>query len=198
MAASPRFWTVTRRQAAFGRGSSVAVSLGLRRLRWSSESRNTRRRTRASSAGRSGTGELRPSVHRIVGNRPNSWSDLFSYCSRLIKDGLCDRSNAPSVSAISRLLRGRDGDDDKKLSDGEYTIRQYCIRQNRVSETQHQYAASHPHSSLSSSTGLRKNILEEQQRKVTFYLRGMCVRKETEGKILDDYIIFIKVVCEKI
>lgn len=45
---------------------------------------------------------------------------VSSYCSRLIKDGLCDRSNAPSVSAISRLLRGREGDDDKKLSDGEY------------------------------------------------------------------------------
>lgn len=65
---------------------------------------------------------MRRSVFRIVGNCPNSWTDLFSYCSRLIKDGLCDRSNAPSVSAISRLLRGRDGDDDKKLSDGEYTL----------------------------------------------------------------------------
>ena len=138
----------------------MAVSPGLRRLRWSSESRNTRRRTRASSAGRSGTGELRRSIHRIVGNRPNRWTDLFSYCSRLIKDGLCDRSNAPSVSAISRLLRGRDGDDDKKLSDGEYTIRQYCIRHNRVPEAQHQSAASHPHSHLSSSTGLHKIRLE--------------------------------------
>lgn len=33
---------------------------------------------------------------------------------RLVKEGICDRSSAPSVSAISRLLRGRDGDDDKK------------------------------------------------------------------------------------
>ncbi|KAL1464448.1 hypothetical protein WDU94_004097 [Cyamophila willieti] len=41
---------------------------------------------------------------------------------RLIKEGLCDRGSAPSVSAISRLLRGHDGDDtssEKKLSDGE-------------------------------------------------------------------------------
>ena len=27
---------------------------------------------------------------------------------RLIKDGLCDRSTAPSVSAISRLMKGKD------------------------------------------------------------------------------------------
>lgn len=34
---------------------------------------------------------------------------------RLIKEGICDRSTAPSVSAISRLLRGRDGEDEKKM-----------------------------------------------------------------------------------
>lgn len=33
---------------------------------------------------------------------------------RLIKEGICDRSTAPSVSAISRLLRGIEGNDDKK------------------------------------------------------------------------------------
>lgn len=33
---------------------------------------------------------------------------------RLIKEGICDRSTAPSVSAISRLLRGRD--DEKRTS----------------------------------------------------------------------------------
>ena len=32
---------------------------------------------------------------------------------RLIKEGLCDRSNAPSVSAISRLMKGRDEDEVK-------------------------------------------------------------------------------------
>lgn len=39
---------------------------------------------------------------------------------RLIKDGLCDRNTAPSVSAISRLLRGKDDEDDaKKAKEGE-------------------------------------------------------------------------------
>lgn len=33
---------------------------------------------------------------------------------RLIKDGLCDRNTAPSVSAISRLLRGKEDDDEAK------------------------------------------------------------------------------------
>lgn len=33
---------------------------------------------------------------------------------RLVKEGICDRASAPSVSAISRQLRGRDGDDDKR------------------------------------------------------------------------------------
>lgn len=36
-----------------------------------------------------------------------------------MKEGICDRSSAPSVSAISRLLRGRDGEDDRKLTDGK-------------------------------------------------------------------------------
>lgn len=38
---------------------------------------------------------------------------------RLIKEGICDRTSAPSVSAISRLLRGRDPEDEAKLGDGE-------------------------------------------------------------------------------
>lgn len=42
---------------------------------------------------------------------------------RLVKEGICDRSSAPSVSAISRLLRGRDGDDDKKS--GKFLINQH-------------------------------------------------------------------------
>lgn len=33
---------------------------------------------------------------------------------RLVKEGICDRTTAPSVSAISKLLRGRDCDDEKK------------------------------------------------------------------------------------
>lgn len=40
---------------------------------------------------------------------------------RLIKEGLCDRSTAPSVSAISRLLRGRDADESKNGKDSKNT-----------------------------------------------------------------------------
>ncbi|XP_066597725.1 protein gooseberry-like [Prorops nasuta] len=36
---------------------------------------------------------------------------------RLIKEGICDRTSAPSVSAISRLLRGRDPEDESKMGD---------------------------------------------------------------------------------
>ncbi len=32
---------------------------------------------------------------------------------RLVKEGICDKQTVPSVSAISRLLRGRE-DDEKK------------------------------------------------------------------------------------
>lgn len=39
---------------------------------------------------------------------------------RLIKEGLCDRSNAPSVSAISRLMKGRD-DEEVKMEKGAGT-----------------------------------------------------------------------------
>ena len=43
---------------------------------------------------------------------------------RLIKEGICDKSSVPSVSAISRLLRGRDEDEVKKSSEcvSSYTI----------------------------------------------------------------------------
>lgn len=74
------------------------------------------------------TGSIRPGV--IGGSKPriatpeieNRIEDykkanpgIFSWeiRDRLIKEGLCDRSTAPSVSAISRLLRGHDGDDKK-------------------------------------------------------------------------------------
>ncbi|XP_065337625.1 protein gooseberry-like isoform X1 [Cloeon dipterum] len=42
------------------------------------------------------------------------FSALIDADDKLIKDGTCDRSNAPSVSAISRLLRSKDGDSDRK------------------------------------------------------------------------------------
>ena len=35
---------------------------------------------------------------------------------RLIKENICDKSTVPSVSAISRLLRGRDAEELKKSS----------------------------------------------------------------------------------
>ena len=38
---------------------------------------------------------------------------------RLIKEGLCDRSNAPSVSAISRLMKGKDDADAVKTEKGQ-------------------------------------------------------------------------------
>ncbi|KAG4073865.1 hypothetical protein HA402_014070 [Bradysia odoriphaga] len=86
------------------------------------------------------TGSIRPGV--IGGSKPRVATPevesrieeykrenpgIFSWeiRDRLVKEGICDRSSAPSVSAISRLLRGRDGDDDKKSdslkneSDGE-------------------------------------------------------------------------------
>ncbi|XP_065219247.1 protein gooseberry-like isoform X2 [Planococcus citri] len=70
------------------------------------------------------TPDVERRIEEYKGENPSifSWEirDSGLVCSRLIKEGLCDRSNAPSVSAISRLLRGHDGADDppdKKLSD---------------------------------------------------------------------------------
>jgi len=40
---------------------------------------------------------------------------VVSLC-RLIKEGICDKNSVPSVSAISRLLRGRDEEEVKKTS----------------------------------------------------------------------------------
>lgn len=77
---------------------------------------------------------------------------------RLIKEGICDRTSAPSVSAISRLLRGRDPEDEAKLGDGKFVrhpnqleihslVRKYCeifsipllrfffLRKNNISST---------------------------------------------------------------
>lgn len=78
------------------------------------------------------TGSIRPGV--IGGSKPRVATpevetrieqykrdnpSIFSWeiRDRLIKEGICDRSSAPSVSAISRLLRGKGGeyDGDGKL-----------------------------------------------------------------------------------
>ena len=42
-----------------------------------------------------------------------TYADTFF---RLIKENICDKTSVPSVSAISRLLRGRDEDEVKKSS----------------------------------------------------------------------------------
>ncbi|XP_055709777.1 segmentation protein paired [Phlebotomus papatasi] len=76
------------------------------------------------------TGSIRPGV--IGGSKPRVTTPeveqrieeykrenpgIFSWeiRDRLVKEGICDRPSAPSISAISRLLRGRDGDDDKRM-----------------------------------------------------------------------------------
>lgn len=75
------------------------------------------------------TGSIRPGV--IGGSKPRVATpevesrieqykrenpSMFSWeiRDRLVKEGICDRSTAPSVSAISRLLRGKGGDCDGK------------------------------------------------------------------------------------
>ncbi|KAL3270569.1 hypothetical protein HHI36_021106 [Cryptolaemus montrouzieri] len=80
------------------------------------------------------TGSIRPGViggskprvatpeveHRIEQYKRENPS-IFSWeiRERLVKEGICDRSTAPSISAISRLLRGRGGELDEKSSDNE-------------------------------------------------------------------------------
>ncbi|XP_067000683.2 protein gooseberry-neuro [Anabrus simplex] len=85
------------------------------------------------------TGSIRPGV--IGGSKPRLATPelesrvedyrkenpgIFSWeiRDRLIKEGLCDRTTAPSVSAISRLLRGRDVE--SKLSDGKASSGSEC------------------------------------------------------------------------
>ncbi|XP_045120301.1 paired box protein Pax-7-like isoform X1 [Portunus trituberculatus] len=57
-----------------------------------------------------------PEIERKVADYKKENPGVFSWeiRDRLIKDGLCDRNTAPSVSAISRLLRGKEEDDDPK------------------------------------------------------------------------------------
>lgn len=67
---------------------------------------------------------------------------------RLIREGLCDRGSAPSISAISRLLRGHDGDDsasEKKVSDGKFLPLSLDVRISKhapFTKTLHTYAMS--------------------------------------------------------
>lgn len=76
------------------------------------------------------TGNVRPGV--IGGSRPRVTTpeienkieqykrenpSIFSYevRAKLISDGICDPSTVPSTSAISRIIKGRDADDEQKL-----------------------------------------------------------------------------------
>lgn len=78
------------------------------------------------------TGSIRPGV--IGGSKPRVATpevetrieqykrenpSIFSWeiRDRLVKEGICDRSTAPSVSAISRLLRGKGGECDGECSE---------------------------------------------------------------------------------
>ncbi|XP_020286911.1 protein gooseberry-like isoform X2 [Pseudomyrmex gracilis] len=87
------------------------------------------------------TGSIRPGV--IGGSKPRVATPevearieeykrdnpgMFSWeiRDRLIKEGVCDRTSAPSVSAISRLLRGRDSEDDVKVGDGKTSSGSDC------------------------------------------------------------------------
>ncbi|KAK2710324.1 protein gooseberry-like [Artemia franciscana] len=58
-----------------------------------------------------------PEIEKRVEEYRRENPGIFSWeiRDRLIKEGICDRASAPSVSAISRLLRGRD-DDEKTMS----------------------------------------------------------------------------------
>ncbi|XP_011696145.1 PREDICTED: protein gooseberry-like isoform X5 [Wasmannia auropunctata] len=86
------------------------------------------------------TGSIRPGV--IGGSKPRVATPevetrieeykrdnpgMFSWeiRDRLIKEGICERTSAPSVSAISRLLR-RDSEDDVKLGDGKTSSGSDC------------------------------------------------------------------------
>ena len=55
-----------------------------------------------------------PEIEKTVDMYKSENPGVFSWevRDRLIKDGICDKNTVPSVSAISRLLRGKE--DDKK------------------------------------------------------------------------------------
>ena len=56
-----------------------------------------------------------PEIEKRVDGYKSENPGVFSWevRDRLIKEGICDKNTVPSVSAISRLLRGRE-DDEKK------------------------------------------------------------------------------------
>jgi hypothetical protein len=58
------------------------------------------------------TPEIEKTVDTYKGENPGVFS--WEVRDRLIKEGICDKNTVPSVSAISRLLRGREDDGVKK------------------------------------------------------------------------------------
>jgi paired box protein 3/7 len=60
-----------------------------------------------------------PEVENRIEQYKRENPSIFSWeiRDRLVKEGICDRSTAPSVSAISRLLRGKGGECDGESKD---------------------------------------------------------------------------------
>ena len=81
-----------------------------------------------------------PEIEKTVDMYKSENPGVFSWevRDRLIKDGICDKNTVPSVSAISRLLRGKE-DDIKKPGKVLDIIR--LIRGNRKSITSLNYPA---------------------------------------------------------
>ena len=73
-----------------------------------------------------------PEIEKTVDMYKSENPGVFSWevRDRLIKDGICDKNTVPSVSAISRLLRGKE---DEKVKPGktilrvEFEIRKYLV-----------------------------------------------------------------------
>ena len=66
-----------------------------------------------------------PEIEKRVDNYKSENPGVFSWevRDRLIKEGICDKNTVPSVSAISRLLRGRE--EDKKS--GQNLDNLFCL-----------------------------------------------------------------------
>lgn len=62
------------------------------------------------------TPEIESKIESYKQNNPSIFS--WEVRDRLIKEGICDRTSAPSVSAISRLIRDHDTND-TKIRDGK-------------------------------------------------------------------------------
>lgn len=61
------------------------------------------------------TPEIESHIEQYMRERPGMFS--WEIRERLVSSGVCDSSSAPSVSAISKILRARHGDTDGKCID---------------------------------------------------------------------------------